>query len=1504
MADVKKIDTVEVEITANTDSFDENVAKLPDKLKETVNKLNAIKDAAEIKVFINNKQVTKALQNAIPKVEIPTDIIDGNLEKTKSENSLGEDAKQFGATELAKQQKALQDTLQKTNQEYSKLIENQKKLASTAKGDVTQNLKYQEISGKLQQLDKVKDQLNTDLDKAMKANTPSIDNDALKQVKDLEQNISTLAKNNPTMKVDVDSSSANKTLEETSNKLMKLRERVKELFKGIEFMPAMKDLGGFNQAVKTTVDDLKTKLSSNKFKVNLDVDFNKSPDPAFENSLHRLTRMAEGSIHAITLLGKVKKRTAEQNYELAEAQSKLAASTSKLDNLKKAATKSFASGDLTFEKYNNRLKAIDGTTQKLNQTKQTAKKIIKGKVTSWGRLGSELDKTSKSQTRVNAVIGRGGRQADNAGKSMGFLARRLRLVLTNWLLFRPLMNLLQGFSNHLFGALNANTQFATSLNSIKANLQTAFYPIYTAVLPALNALMQAIQVVTQELARFISMLTGITFKQAQSGAQGLATGMGQVENNANGAKDAIAELERSLMGFDEINQLDDPTSNMNTGSGGAGGGAGGNGVDWGLVSELEVPAWLKRFQDLMADFFKPFQKAWETQGASVMEAWQYALEEVIGLVKVIGESFMEVWTNGTGELFLGNILMLVTNVLNIVGDLASAFRVAWIEGDRGTALVQSLFNYWNAVLGLLNAIAVAFREAWNDGTGVSIASSILEIFTNILNVKAELINRIKEAWEESLAGERIMRAILGIVDDILKRINNVTEATVDWAKELDFTPLLESIATLLEHIKPLSDTIGEGLEWFYINVLLPLAEFTITHIIPVFLDTLSSAVGLLTTVIDVLKPLALWFWEDWLQPIASWTGGAIVSILESLGTTLDRLSGFIQRNQDVIVAILKPITLFIAGFVALKAAVAVVLGVLAKFKAIVLAVKAAILIITAPITLKIAAITALTYVVVNLYKIIKDVDWLALGNSIIEGIKNGIASAMRAIKNWIKKWVVDPIVNAFKSLFRINSPSKVFEEFGGFLMQGLLNGIGAAVDLVANIWKGIKDTAGKIWGSTKDLASNIWGATGGAIISTMSDARDSAKERFTSMRDNAKERFTSIKDNSKEQFNKVKDNITGSLSTARDKAKDRFTTIRDNGRDRFTSLRDNSKDRFTSLRDNATDRLTELRNTSKERFTSVRDDGTDRLTTLRNNSRDRFTTIRDNGTERLTTLRANSRDRFNDIRDNATDRLNTLRDRSRDRFTSIRDTGTDRLTTLRDRSRDRFTDMRDTANTRLTTMRNTVTDRFTSMRDNGTSRMTTLRDNVRSRFKDMKDDADKTGESMNDGFKEGLDRGTGGVLSAVGGWATSITNTAKSNLKINSPSRVFKEIGEFTGQGFIVGLPKYFEPAVDLVEGYADEIISCMQDITDEFDLSNHEITLPDLFKEPSANLHVSAKGALDIGTNEMNATLLQILNTLQQQQDPQVDANLYLDGRQIVTHVVSDINRQTRQSGVSPLLT
>lgn len=70
------------------------------------------------------------------------------------------------------------------------------------------------------------------------------------------------------------------------------------------------------------------------------------------------------------------------------------------------------------------------------------------------------------------------------------------------------------------------------------------------------------------------------------------------------------------------------------------------------------------------------------------------------------------------------------------------------------------------------------------------------------------------------------------------------------------------------------------------------------------------------------------------------------------------------------------------------------------------------------------------------------------GGDLIRGIYQGIKDAVLGIAEWIYDHVFKPFIDGFKKAFGIHSPSTVMAEMGGYLIEGLLNGL-------KNAWIGI-----------------------------------------------------------------------------------------------------------------------------------------------------------------------------------------------------------------------------------------------------------------------------------------------------------------------------------------------------------------------------------------------------------------------------------------------------------------
>ena len=107
------------------------------------------------------------------------------------------------------------------------------------------------------------------------------------------------------------------------------------------------------------------------------------------------------------------------------------------------------------------------------------------------------------------------------------------------------------------------------------------------------------------------------------------------------------------------------------------------------------------------------------------------------------------------------------------------------------------------------------------------------------------------------------------------------------------------------------------------------------------------------------------------------------------------------------------------------------------------------------------------------------------GGNIIDGILAGIGNAILQIGKWIYDHIFKPFIEGFKKAFGIASPSKVMMEMGGYIIDGLKNGLVNIWNKVKSIFESLKtnmvDIFKKAWDGIKNVFSSVGNFFGGIV---------------------------------------------------------------------------------------------------------------------------------------------------------------------------------------------------------------------------------------------------------------------------------------------------------------------------------------------------------------------------------------------------------------------------------------
>lgn len=335
-------------------------------------------------------------------------------------------------------------------------------------------------------------------------------------------------------------------------------------------------------------------------------------------------------------------------------------------------------------------------------------------------------------------------------RSIYVLFRRLRKAVIES--FGELQN-----SGAFFQTTRANIEsLKASLTTLKFQFGAAFEPIFNAVAPALQTLINYLISVMNVISAFTAKLMG---KSTYSRAVANMTALGGA---TGGAAKAQKELNKQLQGFDELNNL-----TTNNPSGGGGGGGAGDAAGAHYVEE-SVDSVLGDFGKQLADQIRAGD--WEGVGRIISDKLSDAMEgidwdRVYGKARGFGKGLADFLNGLINPRLFGNVGTTLANSINTAFEFLNSFGTTFDWTNFGTSLGEGIskffqkadFGLWGKtvhtwIAGILDAgIALVDNTDWAEiGTKLGEFLENLDIPNLVKKLGALAIKIIKGLGEALL----------------------------------------------------------------------------------------------------------------------------------------------------------------------------------------------------------------------------------------------------------------------------------------------------------------------------------------------------------------------------------------------------------------------------------------------------------------------------------------------------------------------------------------------------------------------------------------------------------------------------------------------------------------------------------------------------------------------------------------------------------------------------------
>lgn len=738
--------------------------------------------------------------------------------------------------------------------------------------------------------------------------------------------------------------------------------------------------------------------------------------------------------------------------------------------------------------------------------------------------------------------------------------------------------------------LGRQQQLSNTIGDIKEQFGQAVTQIEVIFLPALKNLANALSEVASFAQKTAKVLNEVFGKSSnlKVSTSGVADSSGETAENysdmSESAEQAAEANEKSLASFDKITKLGKAetadNSNIDSDINTAGGGTIKAGIEVDTDdADSKLKAFFESIKQGFKDLIQPIKNAWNTAGTAVIMSAHTMFNSLKSTIKEVGKSFAEVWTNGTGQVTITNLLILFGDVLQIIRDISDAFRNAW--QDYGTALIQSYFDRFNAILELIHTIAGSFQTMWNSGTGEQLLGDIFQIITNINDTVKNLADNFKNAWNTDGIGDKIAQAFGDLVTIISEHIKNISDNIKNWSENVDFKPLLESFEHLQEALNPIVDAVGDGLEWILNEILEPLASWTIGDLIPTFLNTLADVLDGLKSIWDKASPILKEdLWDKFLHPLAKWAGNAIIGLLKGLGTAIKTLGESITEGQVNVLVKLVETILLLKGLSAITGALqgfsknvsTSFLGMKTSFKSAVIGLQSEATLSFGTIGAAIGAAIVGWQVGTLIYDKLCEGGWQEDFNSGMDSIVEGFKTFG---ENWSGFW--EGIGSGFydaKELLvsSVSDTKQQFDDFFGGIVTGAKdkwNTFTSDLSIIKDSFKGageeIKSRAEDMKTALGDRVEDIKGLWG--------DLADKTGEKA----ENIKNSFGDMKTSIGDKFAEIKTNVGSKMEEVRKNLQDKTQDIKTDWGDKWENVKKKFGDVWADIKKNGGDKLGEIK---------------------------------------------------------------------------------------------------------------------------------------------------------------------------------------------------------------------------------------------------------------------------------------------------------------------------------------
>lgn len=443
-------------------------------------------------------------------------------------------------------------------------------------------------------------------------------------------------------------------------------------------------------------------------------------------------------------------------------------------------------------------------------------------------------------------------------------------------------------------------------------------------------------------------------------------------------------------------------------------------------------------------------------------------------------------------------------------------------------------------------------------------------FDRVKEFMQPTIDALKRLWSEGLSKLKDFAAkgLFDFYDRFLKPVGKwvmgeglprFINAITDMINNINWDSINQHLQNLWDKLAPFAVKVGEGLLWFWENVITPLGAWVGNEVVPRFLDTVAGLIGVFDAVLEALQPEFQWFWDEVLTPFKEWAAEKFTEFWDWFIGKLADFTKWCQDNPETVATITEGILAFFAAWkviefitktaLLIKALAGIVAGLNPVTAAIALVIAAGVLLWKNWDTVKAKAIEiwdkisnyfAWKWEQLRKWATEKFTNAKEAVLATWEGVKakaselwNNISTAVLTVWNNLKQWAADKfnaakaaVVNAWDTVQ--TKTTEVWTAVSTAVLTAWDNvkrwatdKFNAAKAAVINAWETVQTRTTEIWSAVTSIVSTAWG-----------NVKRWATDKFEAAKKTITDAWEKVRTGTKGVWETGRQTIGGMLSTA------------------------------------------------------------------------------------------------------------------------------------------------------------------------------------------------------------------------------------------------------------------------------------------------------------------------------------------------------------------------------------